>query len=286
MSISALFRLIALVFVAVTCIVIGDTAGKLMTAQGVEPVLVAWSRFVIGFLVILPFSGLKMVELAALKDWRVLLRGVVIAGGIACILTALKTEPIANVFGAFFVGPIVSYALAVWFLGETPTGRRTFLLAVGFLGVLLVVKPGFGATAGMGFALGAGCFYGIYLAMTRLVASRFRPRFLLVSQLLVGTIVLAPLGTAVTFPPLTTGIGALVLVSALGSALGNFLLVIANRTAEASLIAPLVYTQLISATVLGVFVFGDWPDLFALIGLCLILVSGLGSLFANRSIGA
>jgi len=76
---------------------------------------------------------------------------------------------------------------------------------------------------------------------------------------------------------------ALIVVSALGSATGNYLLVLASKQAEASLIAPLVYTQLITATAVGVLVFGDWPDLVALLGLALILGSGIGSLFFGRS---
>lgn len=278
MSRAAILRLILLVFSAVTFVVIGDTAGKLMTSGGVDPALVAWSRFVIALLVILPFSGLRMPEIAALRDWRVVFRGAMIACGIACILTSLRTEPIANVFGAFFVGPIVSYALAIWFLGETPSGKQSALLALGFVGVMLVVRPGFGATIGMAYAFSAGVFYGVYLMMTRQVAGDYRPRLLLVSQLFVGTVLLMPFGLTAELPTMTPGLILLVLVSALGSALGNYLLVIANRAAEASLIAPLVYTQLVSATVIGVLVFREWPDAVACVGLGLILFSGLGAL--------
>lgn len=277
-----LLRLIATVFTAVTLVVLGDTAGKLLTQGGVDPFIVAWSRFGLAALLLLPFSGLSLKELVYLKDWRVLLRAAMIAAGISCILTALKTEPIANVFGAFFIGPVVSYVLAILFLGERPSALRAVLLAIGFLGVMLVVKPGFGATPGIVFALLAGVCYGGYLAMTKMIASVFRPRLLLISQLLIGTLILAPFGLSVELPQFDIDISLLILGSALGSALGNYLLVIANRMAEASLIAPLVYSQLISATILGVLVFGDWPDLYSLAGLAIIILSGLGSLFVSR----
>ena len=282
MPLSDLLRLAGLVFAAVTFVVIGDTAGKLLTGGGVDPIIVAWSRFALAALILLPFSGLTFKESPNLADWRVLLRAAFIIAGICCILTALKTEPIANVFGAFFVGPIVSYIIAIVFLGESPSRNRSILLAIGFGGVMLVVKPGFGASIGMAFALAAGCFYGAYLAMTRTVAGVFRPRFLLMSQLLIGSIVLTPLGLTAGPPAIDAALAALIAVSALGSAIGNYMLVIANKKAEASLIAPLVYTQLISATVLGVTVFGDWPDLYAMIGLALIAFSGFGSLAADR----
>lgn len=282
MSAPDLFRLIGIVFAAVTFVVLGDTAGKLLTTGGVDPFVVAWSRFALAAALLLPFSGLTIAELSYFKDWRVLLRAVFIASGICLILTALKTEPIANVFGAFFIGPIVSYVLAILFLGEKPSRARAMLLALGFLGVMLVVKPGFGASPGIVFALFAGVCYGAYLATTKMIASKFRPRFLLISQLLVGTLILTPLGLSVELPQLDASISLLILGSALGSAVGNYLLVIANRMAEASLIAPLVYSQLISATLLGVLVFGDWPDSYSLTGLAIIVASGLGSLLVTR----
>ncbi|MEM8690792.1 MAG: DMT family transporter [Pseudomonadota bacterium] len=282
MPIPDMIRLVLLVFTAVTCVVIGDTAGKLLTADGVDPAFIAWSRFAIAVLILLPFSGLQRAELPNLMRWRVFVRAIFIAIGITCMVTALKTEPIADVFGAFFVGPVVSYILAILFLGERSSTSRSVLLAIGFLGVMLVVKPGFGTSVGMVLALVAGTCYGAYLVMTRTVAGDYRPRFLLISQLLIGGVVLAPLGLSVDLPQLTTTLTALIMISALGSAAGNYMLVIANRKAEASLIAPLVYTQLISATVLGIWVFGDWPDLFTLLGLCLIALSGIGSLVLNQ----
>ncbi|MCA1337129.1 DMT family transporter [Pseudooceanicola marinus] len=274
--------LIATVFGAVTCVVIGDTAGKLMTSSGIDPVWVAWTRFGLAALVLLPFSGLTRAELPRLLDWRVVLRGFFIAAGISCILTALRTEPLANVFGAFFIGPVVAYVLAILFLGERPAPLRSLLLAVGFAGVMLVVKPGFGATIGMAFALTAGTFYGAYLVMTRVVSGQVRPRFLLLSQLLLGTAMLTPFGLGGDWPGMTWTLAGLVAISAGGSAMGNFLLVMASRRAEASLIAPLVYSQLLSAMVLGALVFGDWPDVWALAGLALIALSGVGSLLVGQ----
>lgn len=278
MTFASLLRVAVVVLGATTLVVCGDTAGKLLTAAGVEPFFVAWSRFAIAAVVLLPFSGFQRAELRALFRWPVVLRAILIASAISSILTALKTEPIANVFGAFFIGPIVSYVLAVLFLGERVTRGRTAYLLLGFAGVMLVVKPGFGATPGIAFALLAGSFYGAYLAATRWTAGTFRPRFLLISQLMIGAVILTPMGISTELPLMDTGLWLLVLASALGSAAGNYLLVRANQMADASIIAPLVYTQLISATVFGVLVFGDVPDALALAGLTLIAVSGFGSL--------
>lgn len=272
-------RILGIVVFAMTLIVIGDAAGKLLTAAGFSPIFVAWSRFTVAAVVLLPFSGLTAAELRGFLDWRIYLRALFIAAGISCILTALKTEPIANVFGGFFVGPIVAFVLSSLLLKERLDLGRMLLLLVSFAGVLLVVKPGFGMQVGMGFALLAGCFHGSYLVATRWLAGLYRPRFLLISQLIIGALVLFPFCLGAMPQSIDLAGTGLILVSALGSAAGNFLLAVANRTTPANVVAPLVYSQLLAATVIGVLVFGDIPDELALVGLAVIILSGLSSLW-------
>ena len=243
--------LLAVIFASMTCIVIGDTAGKLLMQAGWPPIFVAWARFALGAAMVFPFVGLTSRDLSTLVAPRVLLRGGFISGGIVCILTALRSVPLANAFGAFFIGPIVAYVLAVLFLGERVTRLRTNLLILGFCGVLLVVQPGLSMQPGILFALLAGTFYGAYLAVTRWVAGEYRPRVLLFAQLLFGAIALAPFAWTQSLQGLNAGQLALFGLSAAASAGGNFLLVLASRRVDGSLIAPLIYTQLVAATRLG-----------------------------------
>lgn len=283
MQSSHLIRLAGIVFTAMSFIVLGDTAGKLVMGAGVDPIFVAWTRFAIAALVMLPLCGIKRHEWIIFTDWRVILRGLLIAMGISCILTGLRTEPIANVFGAFFIGPIVSFILAIVILGERASPGRAALLVTGFLGVLLVVKPGFGFSPGLGWALAAGMFYGAFLVTTRVAAPHYRPRLLLLSHLVIGGVVLMPFGATADWPAPDVPTIALILGSSAGSTIGNYLIVVANRQADAALVAPLIYTQLISATAVGYLVFGDWPDAWSLAGLLVILASGLGTLWLVRS---
>ena len=278
-----LFKLALVTFVAVSLVVFGDTAGKLLTAQGVGPGLVAWSRFALAAVLLFPFVRVSKSDFLMLRDWRVLLRGCFISGGIFSILTALKTEPIANVYGAFFIGPIVSYGIAYLFMGESVSRSKTLLLLVGFFGVLMVVQPGFGMSSGILFALLAGCCYGSYLVTTRLVAGAFPAPLLLISQLMIGSFVLLPVGISEPLLSLNAESYFLICLSAIFSAAGNYLLVLANRWAEATLIAPLVYSQLISASVAGLVIFGDWPDGLSFVGLSLILISGFVSLLLQKA---
>ena len=278
-----MLRIAGIVFVAVTLVVAGDTAGKqLLKTSDVQPFTIAWVRFALAALVLLPLARFTAVDWRVFTDWLAIARAMCIACGICSIMTALRTEPIANVYGAFFIGPIVSFVLAVIFLKERPSRLRAALLCIGFLGVLLVVKPGFGGGAGMIFALIAGVSYGVYLAMTRSVAGVHRPVVLLASQLVIGAILITPFGWTLPTPDWTVPVYVLLAASAFASAAGNYLLVIANQRAEASLIAPLVYLQLISATAASVIVFGDWPDQGSLIGIVLIAAAGLLTVLEAR----
>lgn len=275
-------RLVGAVVLAMALIVCGDAAATLLTGAGFPQTFVAWTRFALAAALLAPLCGLVRTDLTQFKDWRLYLRAALIVCGIVSILTALKTEPMANVFAGFFVGPVVSYFLSAALLNERITPLRTFLLLISFIGVLLVVRPGFGMTAGMGFAILAGCFHGSYLVATRWLAGEFRPRFLLFSQLLIGAILLSPFALSQT-PHMTLPLFGLITISALGSAGGNLLLVLVNRSTPAGVVAPLIYSQLLAAMIVGWAVFGQWPDGLSLMGLVVIMVAGVSSVwFAGR----
>ncbi|WP_018687861.1 DMT family transporter [Ahrensia kielensis] len=256
----------------------GDTAGKWMTSgmtqQGaIAPVFVAWSRFALGSLLIIAAYAGRQFNFKIMTDWRIWLRGIFLMLGVVCILTALSTTPIADVFAAFFIGPIISYFLAGWLLKEPISGTRTALLFVGFCGVLLVVKPGFGLTIGHVWAVTAGLLYGCFLVSTKWLSHLSNSRSLLLSNLVVGAVLLAPWGIPET-PQIDFNIGMLVFLSAAFSAIGNLLYVTATKMADASRLAPLVYVQLLSATILGIIIFDTVPDHLSLFGLALLLATG------------
>ena len=276
------YLLIAMILLAMTFIPLGDTAGKLMIQAGAEPHFVVWSRLVIGALCLLPFTRLSFAELPLLLNWRLLIRAGLFLTALSCILKALQTEDIADVFGAFFLGPIVAYFAASILLKEKITLLRSTLLLIGFGGVLLVVKPGFGMTTGLMFSVTAGMFYGLYMVANRWVAERYRPRLILISTLLIGSVVISPFGMS-SVPELTTPMMSLMLLSALASAAGNLMIIEASRRLPAGIVAPFIYMQLLAATAFGFFVFDTLPDAISLLGLFIIISSGLlAFLVANR----
>lgn len=282
MTLKSKALLIAFLLVGLSLIPVGDSAGKLLGIQGVDPLFIAWSRLAVGFAFVLPFSGLSLKEIGLLFNWRLLIRAGLFSCAIFSMLTALKTEPIANVFGIFFIGPIVSYFLAGLMLKETITPARSIALLIGFAAVLMVVKPGWDMGTGAPLALLAGTCFGCMLVCNRWLAGQFRPRLILVSTLLAGSLALAPIAVPTIPAELDTHLITLVLVSSLASAIGNLIILQTSKHLEASIVAPFVYSQLIIATALGVLLFDEWPDMISGIGLIIIFSSGVCSFFLSH----
>jgi drug/metabolite transporter (DMT)-like permease len=268
-------RAIFLMFIAMSLIPAGDSAGKLLTGSyAVAPLFVAWSRFVVGAALILPFVPRGAWRL--LGNWRIWLRAATLATGISCIQTALLTTEIATVFATFFVGPLISYVLAAVFLREPVTPLRSALVVAGFIGVLVVVRPGMGASAGVFWALAAGTSYGIFLTMTRWLAPLGTPMELTFTQLFIAALLLMPFGLSL-LPEPSTAVVALAATSGLFSMMGNLLLLFAYKLAPATRIAPMVYFQLVAAVGLGWLIFGELPDVWTWVGLGVVLTAGLAS---------
>jgi len=273
------FRAALIMSFGMLLIPFGDTAGKMMTTAGVAPLFIAWTRYAGGLLLLAPFVWDRAL-LGLLTDKRIWIRSAVQAVTISTILTALQTEPIANVFGAFFLGPMVSYVLSIWLLKEQGSLARILLLVIGLGGVFLVVKPGFGMTPGLGWALVSGCFYGMFLTASRWVQPLGKPLHLLLAQLLIGTVLLLPFGVANLPAEIPWG---LMFWSATASMFGNLFLIFAYARAGASMLAPFVYLQLIGAAAYGFIFFGDWPDPLAALGIAVIFLSGFANLFIKTS---
>ncbi len=274
--------LLGVLLIGLSLIPVGDTAGKILGIQGEDPLFIAWSRLLVGFVLMLPLSRLRLKEIKLFYNWKLLIRAALFCCAIFSILTALKTKPIADVFGIFFVGPIVAYFLAAIVLKEQVNLTRSLMLLIGFMGVLLVVKPSVNMDSGNFYALFAGTCYGCMLVCNRWLAGSYRPRLILLSTLLVGSIVLTPIAVTTVPDQIDVNLIGLVLISSLASAIGNLIIIEASRHLEASIVAPFVYSQLIAATALGIFVFKEWPDLISAMGLIIIFSSGVLSFLLSK----
>ena len=277
------FTLAALIMgIGIVGIPFGDTAGKMMLLRSdIDPLFIAWSRYGLGIILVwLAFAG-RGFHFGLFRDWRMWMRSVFVTASIVLILNSIATEPLANAFAAFFVGPIFAYFGAALLLKEKITWFRTISLIVAFLGVLIVVRPGFGMSPGLGYALLGGLFYAAFLVSTRWLSDVASPRLLLITNMIMGTLMLTPWGIG-HIPNMDFELSKLVLWSAAASAVGNMAIVLSSSLVDGSRIAPLIYMQLVYATLFGILFFGEYPDHWTWIGLAVLVTSGFASFFAQR----
>ena len=277
---STLWFAIGIMALGMTFIPIGDGIAKhIQNTTDYNPVFLSWSRFLLGALIIVPWVLFTRQLPAPTRKhqnfWaKQCLRGVLIAATVTLIVIAVGLSPIADVFGAFFIGPGISVILAQWFLKAKASRFDWAAVLLGFIGVLLVVQPTGHISPGIPWALASGCCYGSFLVATRWAAGSGSPMAQLAAQLTVSTLCLTPLA----LPELLTH-GQLmpgwVLMSAFLSGAANLFSIMALSKVDNAMLAPIVYMQLVSATLVGLVVFNDTPNQFTAMGLSLILATGL-----------
>jgi drug/metabolite transporter (DMT)-like permease len=145
----------------------------------------------------------------------------------------------------------------------------------GLFGTCIIVRPGL-LEIGLGsiLALGAGISYGCYLIATRKLANSAPPLVTLLFTALVGTIIFSALVPSYWQTPTDTDF---ILMLALGllAAIGHYLIIKSFEYAQASVLAPYGYTEIITASLIGYFAFGDFPDYYTWIGISIIITSGI-----------
>jgi drug/metabolite transporter (DMT)-like permease len=194
---------------------------------------------------------------------------------------ALARIPLATAISAFFIGPISAVVLSIFVLKERTTWPKIASLALGFLGALVILRPGGEISPGILLAFASGLSFGIYLVTTRLAAQKSDPLSTLAFQCAIGTLLLTPQAIASWALPQWSNIGFFLALGMI-SAFSHLLSIAAFRFAEASVLAPLVYLELIGAAVIGYYFFSEIPDNFTVIGAGLIIAAGLILVKARR----
>lgn len=208
-------------------------------------------------------------------------------GASALYLSALTRMEIANATAILQLTPLAATAAAALVLGERVGIRRWSAIGVGFLAVLLIVRPGLAGFSGWSvLALVAVAF-----VVLRDLASRFLPATthpLGVSFISLSALV--PLGLTMlpfeTWGPLTTDALLHCAASGLFLACGFVFITLAMRNGELSAVAPFRYAILLWAIIIQVAVFGIWPDLLTLAGGSMLVATGLYTLYRERRVKA
>ncbi|MDB5819200.1 MAG: protein of unknown function transrane [Rhizobacter sp.] len=224
-----------------------------------------------------------LVRHGELRMWRsphrklLLVRGLMIATVATCFMTALTWMPLAEATAIYFTAPLLMVALSHWLLGETVRRSRWVAVCVGFVGMLLIVRPG-GNLPWLGtvlMAVSAVC-YAIFQLLTRKLAGQVESAVQYAYMALVCLVVtVVPMPFFMPAQAPSVGDVALLLAGGACSGLAQWLLLAAFQRVEASTLAPLNYFQLLLAVGFSTFVFHRPPDAIALGGIALIMAAGV-----------
>jgi drug/metabolite transporter (DMT)-like permease len=269
---------IALVLCATLVFACLDTVTKQLVMRHEVPAVAA-IRYVVQLVLILivfgPLQGGNLVRVSSPK--LVVLRGACLTLSAFFMSLALQRMPVAETTAIIFLAPVLVTLLAGPLLGEW-VGPLGWVAALGgFAGVLLVVRPGSGLDPlGIAFATANVVSTAAYYLLSRLLSQTERTSSLLFHAALVGAVAFGLVAPWFWFGAVPDAADLLLLFSVGGLALvGHGLLTAANRLAQASLIAPISYTQLVWACLLGWLVFGQRPDQLGFVGMVLLLGAGL-----------
>lgn len=271
---------VALHLCALVLFVCMDTLVKLLTARYAVPQLM-WARFLFSLLL----AALALRLATGHLPWRSRAPGLQAVRSLLLALcnllfsTALVWLPLADTTAIGFASPLLTVALAAVVLRERVGWRRWLGVGVGLAGVLIALRPPF-LTGGapMHWAallpLGTAAAFAVYQILTRRLATVDSAHTTILHTGLAATIATSLAQPFVWTWPSAADWVLLALLGLLGGA-GHGLLVLAYARAPVSLLAPLSYSQLVWATLAGILVFADWPDVVTLLGAAIIAAGGV-----------
>ncbi|HLQ86797.1 MAG TPA: DMT family transporter [Salinisphaeraceae bacterium] len=265
-----------------------DGIGKyLATAGTMAPGQTTFYRFFFQFALTAPVL-LLLGGRAALRPrqwWPNLLRGALLGASSLAIFTAVKYMPLADTIAIFFVEPFILTAFSALFLRERVGWPQWLAIATGFLGALIVINPSFsrfGVVAVL--PLVSAAMFASYMLLNRALGRRDSPLTMQYAAGIGGSLLLGLAllggglsGSANFLPSLPATKLAWLLVLCIGaiSAYCHLLIVAAFQKIPASILAPLQYLEIVSASIIGYLVFNDFPSPTKLFGIAVIVLSGL-----------
>jgi len=276
---------IALCLCSLLCFACLDTTTKYLVASYNVPLVVA-IRYIVNFALLLvilaPRHGPQLIRTE--RTGLVWIRAGCLAGVSLFVGLALQRMPVAETTAMIYLAPMLIVLLASPMLGER-IGKLGWLATVtGFVGVLLVARPGAGLdTLGVVFGLCAAAMNATYQLMSRVLAHTERTIALLFYAALAGSIIFG-LGLPWFWEGVAPSNLQILLFLSLGvsGGLGHFFLTASYRFAPASLLAPVSYMQLLWAGLLGWMVFGHVPDGLTVLGMLVIMAAGVMIAFKSR----
>lgn len=246
-------------------------------------IVIIWGRYFFHLLLIFIMFPKRIPTLLDCSDRLLqIVRSVLVLLATACMFFALGYMPLADAVAITFVAPLLIVALSAVLLKEVVGPRRWGAVIVGFIGVMVIIRPGAGTfqIAAL-LPLTAALFYAIFQIITRIISHRSDPLNMLFYTAVTGAVVMTAI---VPFSWQTPSYDQWLMLVAIGllGGLGHYALIRAYERSETSLVAPFAYTEIIWATLLGFMVFGDFPDIYTFFGTVIIITSGVYILQRER----
>ena len=253
-----------------------DTIAKYLSSE-ISFFQITWARYFFTVFWTLPLmffffrKNLKWSENPKLQ----ILRGITLLSANICFFYSISIISMAKALTLAFIAPLVTTALSTIILGENVGIKRWSAVIVGFLGSLVVIRPGLIefnlATLA---ALGTGFFYGVYLIITRKLHTVDNPLLTLLITGVVGAII-SSLFVPIIWINLSQSQWLWLALMGIFACLGHLLLIYSLRYADASKLAPFGYFEIVTTIILGYYFFQDFPDIWTFTGLFIIISSGV-----------
>lgn len=267
---------IGLAMVAILMFATMDSLAK-FTSQTIRVEMVIWGRYFFHFaamVLILPLLGVRR-SFKTTQTFKVTLRGLLLFGCTICFFTAVSLVPLAEANAIGFISPLITVAVSAFFLKEHVGVRRWSAVAIGFVGMLVVLRPGFQDVHWAYFlVIAMAVMFSLFGLLTRALNRTEDPVAMLFHTALIGT-----LGASIAIGffwewPEPREWALLALIGAIGG-VSHQILIFAYRYASAAIIAPFQYSIIIWSSTYGFLLFGDMPDSWTFIGAGMIVAAGV-----------
>ncbi|MGF7158952.1 drug/metabolite transporter (DMT)-like permease [Rhodoligotrophos appendicifer] len=262
-----------------------DASAKYLSAN-YPTIQIVFARYSVAFVYAVGYLFLtRTISHARARNLKLqVIRGMLLLGSTALNFLALRYLQLAETASISFSNPLWVCALSVPLLGEHVGPRRWMAVIVGFIGVLIIVRPGLsGFQPAALISVIAALLTALYQLATRKIAEYDSAETTLFYTAAVGTAVLIPVMPSVWVAPDTQGWMLMLLVGGIGG-VGHQLLIHAHRLAPAPVLAPFSYSQIVFMVVFGYFIFNDVPDRWTIAGGLIVIGSGLYLFYRERQI--
>ncbi len=254
----------------------GDVLAKILTAD-YHPVQIAWTRqFGVSAVALLILLLHGSALLKSVAPGTQLLRGLCAVVSAVCFIFALRYVPLADAVAVSFVAPFIVTVLAAALLGEPVGIRRWTAVIIGFIGTLVIIRPGLGVFhPAILLVVVAAAAFAARQVVSRHIGRRDPTMTTLAYTALTSFVVLVPPLFFFWRTPQNATDLALMIGLTVVSGLGELLIIKALEIAHAAVVSPMHYSLILFATLLGYFVFGDFPDAWTWVGSAILIGSGL-----------